>query len=257
VADGMGCDTEHMTRRVATSSTNSTHRRCNHAVSTVKQVDGQHTVGLGPQELPPGDRRPRRCGINTGAVQDGPHRAGSDPVPVAKPAQLAVDAAVPQVGFSLASHTARADLLRDPRTARPAWVAPTAPDPVPAWAPQQPRQSSQDRSVGPVEPWPGDLPPQHRDLVPEHRQRSILGRRVRASSASHPSPGRTADTAVVGSSADHGGPMASSTNPQHSPHDRRSGTHRLVVSTDRGGGYERVNRRSGTNHISATATYRP
>jgi len=38
-------------------------------------------------------------------------------------------------------------------------------------------------------------------------------------------PGRTADTAVVGSCADHRGPIASSTNPQLSTHDRLSGTH--------------------------------
>jgi hypothetical protein len=47
--------------------------------------------------------------------------------------------------------------------------------PAPARARQQPRESSQDRSVGPVEPWPDYLPPQHRDLVPEHQQLSVLG----------------------------------------------------------------------------------
>jgi len=74
-------------------------------VSTVQEVHRQHTLGLGPEELPPGERRPRRCWGNTGALQDGPHGAGPDPVPVAEAAQLAVDAAIPQVGFSLASRS--------------------------------------------------------------------------------------------------------------------------------------------------------
>jgi hypothetical protein len=45
---------------------------------------------------------------------------------------------------------------------------------VPTRARQQPRESSQDRSVGPVEPWPDYLPPRHRDLVPEHQQLSVF-----------------------------------------------------------------------------------
>ena len=69
------------TRRVATSIANRTYSRRNKTVSTVKQVHRQHTPGLGPQELPPGQRRPRRCRSNPGAVQDGPHGAGPDLVP--------------------------------------------------------------------------------------------------------------------------------------------------------------------------------
>jgi hypothetical protein len=60
-----------------------------------EEVDGQYAAGLGAQELPPGERRPRRCGVDASAVQDAPHGAGPDPVLVAEAAQLAVDAAVP------------------------------------------------------------------------------------------------------------------------------------------------------------------
>jgi len=52
----------------------------------------QHTLGLGLQELPPSQRRPRRRWSNATALQDRPHGAGSDPV--AQSAQLAVDAAI-------------------------------------------------------------------------------------------------------------------------------------------------------------------
>jgi hypothetical protein len=90
-----------------------------------------------------------------------------------------------------------------------------------------PRQASQDRSVGPVAPWPGDLPPQHRDLVPEHQQPSFLPADVRASSASHPSTRQNRSYSSRRSSADHRGSMASSTNPQLTSHDRPSGTHTL------------------------------
>src|SRR4029453_8305189 len=75
------------TRREATSITNSTYRRLRNTVSTVKQVHRQHTLGLGPEELPPGDRRPLRCRVDTGALQDGPDGAGPELVP--EPAQLA------------------------------------------------------------------------------------------------------------------------------------------------------------------------
>jgi hypothetical protein len=53
-----------------------------------------------------------------------------------------------------------------------------------------------------------------------------LAAELGVSSASHPSPDKTADTAVVGSSADHRGPIASSTNPQLSAHNRLTGTHK-------------------------------
>src|SRR6266496_1995450 len=83
------------TRRVATSITNSTYSRLSNTVSTVQEVHRQHTLGLGPEELPPGERRPLGRRSNPGAPQDGPHRAGPDPALVPQSAQLAVDAAIP------------------------------------------------------------------------------------------------------------------------------------------------------------------
>jgi hypothetical protein len=40
---------------------------------------------------------------------------------------------------------------------------------------QQPREPGQHRSVGPVEPRPGHLPPQHRDLMAQQQELSIRG----------------------------------------------------------------------------------
>jgi hypothetical protein len=54
-----------------------------------------------------------------------------------------------------------------------------------------------------------------------------LAAELRASSATTAVPGRTVDTAVGRSCADHRGPIASSTNPQLRTHDRLSGTHRF------------------------------
>src|SRR5215207_5326901 len=56
------------------------------------QVHRQDAVGLRSEELPPRERRPDRCRVDTGAVQDGPDGAGPDLV--AEPAELTVDAAV-------------------------------------------------------------------------------------------------------------------------------------------------------------------
>jgi hypothetical protein len=66
----------------------------------------QHTLGLGAEELPPGQGRPDRCRSNTATAKGGPDGAGPDLV--AELAQLTVDAAYLQVGFSLASRSTRA-----------------------------------------------------------------------------------------------------------------------------------------------------
>jgi hypothetical protein len=50
--------------------------------------------------------------------------------------------------------------------------------PAPGWTGQQPRQPSQHRPVGPVDPWPGHLAPQHRDLVAQHQQLGVLSCRA-------------------------------------------------------------------------------
>ncbi len=42
---------------------------------------------------------------------------------------------------------------------------------------QEPGQRSEDRTVGPVQPGPGTSAAQHGDLVPQHEQLDVLGRR--------------------------------------------------------------------------------
>jgi hypothetical protein len=135
-----------------------------------EEVDGQHAAGLCAEELPPGDRRPPWCGIDAGALQDGPHRAGPDPALVAEAAQLAVDAAIPPGGVlpSKPQHQ-RADLRRDARTATAVRVGPAASDQVampaqqrrrlhehtpPSRTRQQPGEPGQHRPIGPIEPRP-------------------------------------------------------------------------------------------------------
>jgi hypothetical protein len=71
-----------------------------------EEVHRQHALGLGPEDLPPGDGRPDRCRVDTGQIQDGPDGAG--PNRVAEAAQLAVDATVAEIGFSLANRTTNA-----------------------------------------------------------------------------------------------------------------------------------------------------
>jgi hypothetical protein len=70
-----------------------------------EEVSGQHALGLSTQELRPHQSRPLGRRSNSGALQDGPHRAGPDPVLVPEAAQLAVDPAIPQVELSLASRS--------------------------------------------------------------------------------------------------------------------------------------------------------
>jgi len=161
-------------------------------VSTVKQVHRQHTVGLRTEELPPRDTRPLRRWVNTGALQDAPHGAGPDLV--AETAQLAVDAAVAP-GRVLFGHPQDqlAELGRYGGTATPVGVGPAAPDQVampwqqrgrlhqpspPDRARQEPRKPGQHRAVGPVHPGSDHLPAEHRDLVPQHQQLRVLGRRA-------------------------------------------------------------------------------
>jgi hypothetical protein len=95
-------------RRVAIWVANSTHTRRRKTVSTVQEVHRQHPGRLRTQALPPRDGRPLGCRIDASALQDGPHRAGPDPVPVAEAAQLAVAAALPPGRVLPASRTTSA-----------------------------------------------------------------------------------------------------------------------------------------------------
>jgi hypothetical protein len=117
------------TRRLATSSTNSTYSRCRNTVSTVKQVHRQEAVGLGAEELPPGQRRPLGRRFDAGPMQDGPDGAGPDLV--AEAAQLTVDATVAP-GRVLPGQPQHqiADLQCHAWTTTPVWVAPAAPNQI-------------------------------------------------------------------------------------------------------------------------------
>jgi hypothetical protein len=56
--------------------------------------------------------------------------------------------------------------------------------PQPSW--QEPDQRGEDRAAGPVQPGPGIGAAQHRDLVPQHQQPGVLGRRRTAGRTSRP-----------------------------------------------------------------------
>jgi len=86
----------------------------------------------------------------------------------------------------------RGDLAADWRSSRPVRVGPLPRDqaPVPSQdgagsdqpvypkpGRQQPDQRGEDSAVGPVQPGPGMGAAQHGDLVPQHQQLDVLGRR--------------------------------------------------------------------------------
>ena len=66
----------------------------------VGEVDGEDRVRLRGQELSLGRSGPLGCGIDSGDLQDLPHRRGGDLV--AESDQLALDASIPHRGFSRA-----------------------------------------------------------------------------------------------------------------------------------------------------------
>jgi hypothetical protein len=63
-----------------------------------EEVGGKNALGLGGQELTPGEAAAARCGVDAGSLQDRPHRAGRKLV--AESGEFALDPPVPQVGFS-------------------------------------------------------------------------------------------------------------------------------------------------------------
>ncbi len=160
-----GCDVtpSRCTRRVATSMTNKTYKRWKNTVSTVRSP-WPHALGLGAEELPPGDGRPRRRRIHPGAPQDGPDRAGAEFAP--ESAQLAVDATVaPGRVLPGQSQYQRAEFGRHGRSTTTARVGPPAPDQVPA-PPRQRRRLHQPPTPHPAWQHP-DQPSQHRPVGPE------------------------------------------------------------------------------------------
>jgi hypothetical protein len=73
----------------------------------VHEIHGQDGLGLRGEELAPGWTRSARSGIDTGVVQDLPHRGGSDPM--TEPDQFALHSSVSPGGI-LGGH-ANHDLL--------------------------------------------------------------------------------------------------------------------------------------------------
>jgi hypothetical protein len=71
----------------------------------VEQVAGQDGFGLGVEELRPGRSDSSRCGIDAGCVEDLPYGGGAGLV--AESGEFAVDAPIPQVGFSVVKRTIR------------------------------------------------------------------------------------------------------------------------------------------------------
>ena len=156
---------------------------------------GEHRGCLGVQELPPGRVSvPLGCRGNLQCLEDAAYRGGADPV--AKLEELALDPLVSPSGvFYGEPLDQRGDFGADRRPSCPVRVGPLAGDkaavpaqygargdqpahPQPCW--QEPDQRSEDCAVGPVEPGPGIGAAQHGDLMPQHEQFGVLGRRCPA-----------------------------------------------------------------------------
>ena len=158
----------------------------------VEEIGGERGRGLGLQELPPGRVGvPFRRGRYAQCLEDPADRGGADPVPEFQ--QLALDPLVsPAVVLSGEPLDQHGDLSGDRRAARPVRVSPLPGNQaaVPAkhglWcnqpvrpqaSGQEPDQHGEDRAVSPVQAWPGMGTAQHRNLVPQHEQLDVLGRR--------------------------------------------------------------------------------
>jgi hypothetical protein len=156
----------------------------------VQEVDGEDP-GLGVQELPPGRSRPARRRVDTRGMQNLPHRGRRDCH--AEFRQLAVDPAVsPQRILPRQPDNNASNAPDCRRTARPAPIACVVllrgqlavpgqqrrgrdgVDLGPAAAGQEPCQRGEPHPVGRLVPHPADVAAQHRVLVPEHQQFSIL-----------------------------------------------------------------------------------
>jgi hypothetical protein len=191
------------TRRLVTSSTNSTYSRCSSTVSTVKKVHPSTPLAWARRNC----RRVSADRVGAGSTPGRWRMAQTvlapDPALVAQPAQLTVDATVapgrvlpgpaapptPEARPSQVDDHAGAGSSSGVGSALDAsavasWAGRTA---VPARTRQQPGEPSQHGPVGLVHPGSGHLTPQHLDLVAQHEQLRVLVAERRASSTSHPS----------------------------------------------------------------------
>ena len=158
----------------------------------MEEIGGEHARRLSAQELPPGRvGLPFRRGRDLQGLEDPADGGGADPV--AELEQFTLDPLVsPAVILAGELPDQHYDLRADRRTARPVRVGPLPGDeaavppkhgprgdqPVrPQACGQEPDQRGEDRAVGPVEAWPGLGAAQHGNLVPQHEQLDVLGRR--------------------------------------------------------------------------------
>jgi len=125
------------------------------------------------------------------AFVDPADRGGADPV--AELEQLALDPQVsPAVVPGSEPPDERGDLGADRRASRPVRIGPFPGDqaavppqhcagrdqPVhPQSSRQELDEGGEDRAVGPVQAWPGMVAAQHGNLVPQHKELDVLGRR--------------------------------------------------------------------------------
>ena len=157
----------------------------------VQEVDGEDPGGLGCQELPPGRPRASRRRIDARGTQDLPHGGRRDRN--AELGELAVDPAVsPQ---RVLPRQANGKVGDAPDCRGPAGPAPLArvvllrgqlavpgqqrrgrdrKDLTPASARYEPCQRGEPHPVGRLVPYPASVAAQHRVLVPEYQQFSIL-----------------------------------------------------------------------------------
>jgi len=112
------------------------------------------------------------------AFVDPADRGGADPV--AELEQLALDPQVSPAGILRSEPPdERGDLGADRRASRPVRMGPFPGDqPVhPQSSRQELDECGEDRAVGPVQAWPGMGAAQHGNLVPQHKELDVLGRR--------------------------------------------------------------------------------
>jgi hypothetical protein len=189
--DGCAVTPSTCTRRVATSITNSTYRRLRNTVSTVKQVHRQHTLGLRPENSRHetavrcgAASTPARCRmlhtvLARSCRRDGTARRGRGDSP--RSGSLWPSAA-PETGPPPLRWDGHAGEGR-PSGAAPGRDAIAAAWPAAPTVPARPSvagaaKAGQHRAVGPVNPRSGHLSAEHRDLVPQHQQLRVLGRRA-------------------------------------------------------------------------------
>jgi hypothetical protein len=157
----------------------------------VQEIDRDDPGSLGMKKLSPRRARPARRRINARSMQDLPHGRRRDRH--AELRQLAMDPAMPPQGILAGQANDQAGDARGCR--RPAGLAPPArvvlaagqlavpgqqrrrrngEDFAPAPAGEEPCQRGEPHPVGRLVPDPAGVPAQHRVLVPEHQQLSIL-----------------------------------------------------------------------------------